>query len=390
MLMIVQCLDFKAIFTIGKYTDLGIYIFPYCFSICLSFISADGDYEVSYRSNVVIYNYGYINWVPPAIFVSSCSIDVEYFPFDEQECEMKFGSWTYNAEQLNYIFYKNIDIADITDYYLSGTWIVVKVPGRVVIEEDTSLFIFRFTLRRMTLFYIVNLIIPCVLISFVSICVFSLPAYACEKITLCISMLLVLVVFLLLISKILPPTLTIPLIAKYLLFTFVMNSFAIVFTVVVININFRTPRTHPMPHIVRLIFLNYLPRLMRMKRPDHDNRWQKQEETTPSNTYEAPDIQPSPPPDLAESADLHHRSCMLNRVMLPGENVMHPVVEGLPAAPATRSKICFHPEIQRGASALQFIKRHMEKEELFESVCTASYIVMNFALEALVKTYIRI
>ena len=31
---------------------------------------------------------------------SYCGIDVEYFPFDEQECMMKFGSWTYDGFQV--------------------------------------------------------------------------------------------------------------------------------------------------------------------------------------------------------------------------------------------------------------------------------------------------
>jgi len=88
-----------------------------------------------------------------------------------------------------------------------------------------------------------ELIIPCVLISFLSVCVFYLPADAGEKMTMCISILLALVVFLLLVSKILPPTsITIPLIAKYLLFTFIMNIVTIVITVIIINWNFKTPR----------------------------------------------------------------------------------------------------------------------------------------------------
>ncbi|ESO00201.1 hypothetical protein HELRODRAFT_176037 [Helobdella robusta] len=65
--------------------------------------SADGRYEVSYKPNVVIFSSGEILWIPPAIYKSSCTINVQYFPFDEQRCLMKFGSWTFNGDQAFWI-----------------------------------------------------------------------------------------------------------------------------------------------------------------------------------------------------------------------------------------------------------------------------------------------
>jgi nicotinic acetylcholine receptor len=107
-----------------------------------------------------------------------------------------------------------------------------------------------------------------VLISFLSVFVFYLPTDAGEKMTLSISILLALVVFLLLISKILPPTsIVIPLIAKYLLFTLIMNIITILCTVVIINYNYRTPRTHKMPYWIRRLCIDILPRILRMERP---------------------------------------------------------------------------------------------------------------------------
>ena len=81
--------------------------------------------------------------------------------------------------------------------------------------------------------------------------------------------------FLLLVSKILPPTsLVLPLIAKYLLFTFIMNTVSILVTVVIINWNFRGPRTHSMPRWIRILFLRYLPIFLFMRRPKKTRlRW---------------------------------------------------------------------------------------------------------------------
>ncbi|VDK40831.1 unnamed protein product, partial [Gongylonema pulchrum] len=103
--------------------------------------------------------------------------------------------------------------------------------------------------------------------------VFYLPADATEKITLAISILLALVVFLLLVSKMLPPTsATIPLMAKYLLLIFVLNIITILVTVIVVNIYFRGFTTHEMPPFVRTVFLKYLPLLLMMERPVYDER----------------------------------------------------------------------------------------------------------------------
>jgi hypothetical protein len=52
---------------------------------------------VTLATKATIYSQGLVEWKPPAIYKSSCEIDVEYFPFDEQTCVLKFGSWTYDG-----------------------------------------------------------------------------------------------------------------------------------------------------------------------------------------------------------------------------------------------------------------------------------------------------
>ncbi|KAK5980875.1 Neurotransmitter-gated ion-channel transmembrane region, partial [Trichostrongylus colubriformis] len=100
----------------------------------------------------------------------------------------------------------------------------------------------------------------------------SMSEFSGEKMGLTMNVLLSIVVFLLLVSKILPPTsLSIPLVAKYLLLTFVLNIITILITVVICNIYFRSPITHRLPPWVRSVFLDWLPLLMCMQRPRRKN-----------------------------------------------------------------------------------------------------------------------
>jgi hypothetical protein len=46
---------------------------------------------------VVVNSEGGCLYVPPGIFKSTCKIDITWFPFDDQKCELKFGSWTYSG-----------------------------------------------------------------------------------------------------------------------------------------------------------------------------------------------------------------------------------------------------------------------------------------------------
>ena len=46
---------------------------------------------------MVVTSSGLCTYIPPGMFKSTCKIDITWFPFDDQDCEMKFGSWTYNG-----------------------------------------------------------------------------------------------------------------------------------------------------------------------------------------------------------------------------------------------------------------------------------------------------
>ncbi|CAL8404221.1 unnamed protein product [Boreogadus saida] len=249
--------------------------------------NADGTYEVTVFTNAIVQFNGSIFWLPPAIYKSACKIEVKHFPFDQQNCTLKFRSWTYDHTELDLVL--KSEVASIDDFTPSGEWDILALPGRRTTNPLDPTYVdltYDFIIKRKPLFYTINLIIPCVLITSLAILVFYLPSDCGEKITLCISVLLALTVFLLLISKIVPPTsLDVPLIGKYLMFTMVLVTFSIITSVCVLNVHHRSPSTHTMPSWVKVVFLIRMPALLFMRRPrDHlaQPRPHKQPNTRPT------------------------------------------------------------------------------------------------------------
>ena len=209
---------------------------------------------------------------------------------------MKFGTWTFDGGLINLehvdknksireenpIIRKGVSTKlytvvmgiDMSDYYQSVEWDILTIPAQknikfydCCLEEYFDIY-FNITLRRKTLFYTVNLIIPCVNISFLSVLVFYLPSDSGEKLTLGISILVALLVFYLLLIDLIPPTsLVIPLLGKYLLFTLILVNLSILLTIFILNLYHRKPATHKMPNWMKRVFIDVLPNILRIQRP---------------------------------------------------------------------------------------------------------------------------
>ncbi|KAM4859520.1 acetylcholine receptor subunit alpha [Thomomys bottae] len=265
--------------------------------------NANGDFAIVKFTKVLLDYTGHITWTPPAIFKSYCEIIVTHFPFDEQNCSMKLGTWSYDGSVVT--IDPESDQPDLSNFMESGEWVIKEARGwkhwvfYSCCPNTPYLDItYHFVMQRLPLYFIVNVIIPCLLFSFLTSLVFYLPTDSGEKMTLSISVLLSLTVFLLVIVELIPSTSSaVPLIGKYMLFTMVFVIASIIITVIVINTHHRSPSTHTMPEWVRKVFIDTIPNVMffsTMKRPSRD----KQEKQIFTEDIDISDIsgKPGPPP----------------------------------------------------------------------------------------------
>ena len=164
---------------------------------------------------------GSVHWEPGGNFQTTCDIDIRYFPFDDQACPIMIGAWAYYSARMN-LTNVNAEI-QTHDFKLNGEWDVYMTFAEwkeniLPCCPNTRYPYVEFTLylRRRHTFYVMNIILPCTLLSILVMVVFCLPPDAGEKISLGISVLLAFTVFLLMVAENVPRTsLHIPIMGTY-------------------------------------------------------------------------------------------------------------------------------------------------------------------------------
>ncbi|XP_061608307.1 acetylcholine receptor subunit epsilon isoform X4 [Phyllopteryx taeniolatus] len=227
----IKWVDYRLAWNKSKYYGIDIIRVP-CKTVWLPDIvlenNIDGKFDVAYYANVLISNDGSIYWLPPAIYRSTCAIEINYFPFDYQNCTLAFRSQTYSANEVDLILAagetgERIEWVDIDPeaFTENGEWAIVHRPARKMInlryspdDLEYQEISFNLVIQRKPLFYVINIILPCSLISSLVVLAYFLPAQAGgQKLTVSISVLLAQTVFLFLIAQKVPETsLSVPLI----------------------------------------------------------------------------------------------------------------------------------------------------------------------------------
>uniref|UniRef100_A0A0N5ADI3 Neurotransmitter-gated ion-channel ligand-binding domain-containing protein n=1 Tax=Syphacia muris TaxID=451379 RepID=A0A0N5ADI3_9BILA len=276
--------DYKMRWDPSEYGGIAEVILPSSSSLwkpdVLLFNSAEDSFDNSFPVNAVVSYNGDILFVPPGIIKTSCNIDITWFPFDEQICCLRFGSWTYKTSRLDLSVNKpNVSAKhdiDLTYYVENSEWELIATPAdrllKPFLNDSFTELHFRLHIRRKIPYYVMNWIIPSIIISLNNLLGFMLPSECGEKITLQTTNLLAVTVFLGQVTAVTPTSSKLPVIGIFFSFSMVILGCSVMMTILVVNLHFRMPDTYEMNPWVRKAFLEWLPWLLLMQRPGYNFR----------------------------------------------------------------------------------------------------------------------
>lgn len=179
----------------------------------ISFISIDD--AIFHRRLLVdvisiINHNGKVVTFPESVSKTSCNVNVKNYPFDNQECLIKLGSFAYTTKRMQIKCMS--DTGDTESLVHNGEWELEDLPcvNKTVIYTDTEdgwdEVNYTLKLRRKPKFYLYNLLFPCLLLTFIGLMVFLLPRESGEKVSLSITVLLAMAVFMQIVMGNVPAT----------------------------------------------------------------------------------------------------------------------------------------------------------------------------------------
>ena len=135
---------------------------------------------------------------------------MSYFPFDKQTCDVQVENWAYHGNEVSL---RNASpTIDVSHYATNGIWSMDSTEAShqdLYVSGDSKprpRIDFVMYLSRKSNYYVLNLVVPSVMIIMVALGVFWLPAESGEKVSLGVTVLLAFSVFQIVLADSIPAT----------------------------------------------------------------------------------------------------------------------------------------------------------------------------------------
>ncbi|KAK7100584.1 hypothetical protein V1264_023508 [Littorina saxatilis] len=203
---------------------------------------ADSLQSVSgFSSELALSSDGLLEWYPGNVFVATCKMDLTRFPFDSQDCSFQLSTWIYTAETVQLVPNSNPIRAD--NWHENSEWTLERLDVEVYNHtSDGQLYPYveyHFHMKRRSAFYILKFLAPIVILSAVNAFVFCVPPESGEKVSLAVSTMLSLAVFLAYLTDITPSNSdTVPEVAIFVFLHLTLGACGVVCNILLLKLHF--------------------------------------------------------------------------------------------------------------------------------------------------------
>uniref|UniRef100_A0A0N4XDK6 Acetylcholine receptor subunit alpha-type acr-5 (inferred by orthology to a C. elegans protein) n=1 Tax=Nippostrongylus brasiliensis TaxID=27835 RepID=A0A0N4XDK6_NIPBR len=201
----------------------------------------------------------------PAIYKLSCAMNVQWFPYDSQNCTFIISSWTHDKATIDYwATYPTVNLRNMAQ---NDEWDVLEFEFDRVeqsfkcCENPWVMLYAHLVIRRKPLYYVINLVIPTSIITIVAITGFFTPTSTSserdEKLYLGINTLLTMSIMMLMVCNQMPSTSSyVPLMSWYYMGIIVVIVLGTLMATIVLAIHGQKHHNRPLSRWVRRLVYN--------------------------------------------------------------------------------------------------------------------------------------
>ena len=210
--------------------------------------------DPAYKIRYHVYD-GRMMWQPKVIMKAACKPDIEYYPFDRQKCSFVYTAWGFMTSEII------LDSAQsewyLCDYKPNAVWALLETTVESYEVDNQSYMRFLFTIERQPLYFVINVIFPILLLSFLTGFVFLLPVESGERIGYSLTCFLSFVFMLQTVMGFLPHTADpMSLFCFYVIIMMVISIVACILTVLSLKLHYK-PETDKVPRCIQT-FVRFL------------------------------------------------------------------------------------------------------------------------------------
>ncbi|XP_053388200.1 neuronal acetylcholine receptor subunit alpha-9-like, partial [Mercenaria mercenaria] len=184
---------------------------------------------------VVVENTGKCTWKPYQILESTCQADMTNYPYDTQECDLKFSTWSSTSDQVQTIV-GSAGMRIHENFVENAEWKLEGVSQRNETINGQLTAVFTLRLKRNHSFIVFYVTIPVILLSLLNSLTFALPVSAGEKSGYAITVFLSFLIYVIVTFQKMPDSSdTISLFAIYVLILTGMSNLTVIISVLEIR-----------------------------------------------------------------------------------------------------------------------------------------------------------